>query len=39
MAQPYYSRGPPGTRVLIGSLYREWSDLALETTALSKVRE
>jgi hypothetical protein len=29
----------PGTRVLIGGLYREWSDLALETTAMVKVRE
>jgi hypothetical protein len=33
------TRRPLGTRVLIGGLYREWSDLALETTALSKVRE
>jgi hypothetical protein len=31
--------GPPGTQVLKGGLYREWSDLVLETTALSKVRE
>jgi hypothetical protein len=31
--------GPPGPRVLIGGLYREWLDLALETTALSQVRE
>jgi hypothetical protein len=31
--------GLPVTRVLIGGLYREWSNLVLETTALSKVRE
>jgi hypothetical protein len=31
--------GPPGTRVLVRGMYREWSDLARETTALSKVRE
>jgi hypothetical protein len=31
--------GPPGTQVLIGGLYREWSDLALERSALYKVRE
>jgi hypothetical protein len=31
--------GPPGTRDLIGGLYREWSDLALETSALTKVKE
>jgi hypothetical protein len=37
--QPQGTRGPPGTRVLIGSLYREWLDLVLETAALSKVRE
>jgi hypothetical protein len=29
----------PGTRVLVCGMYREWSDLARETTALSKVRE
>jgi exonuclease III len=33
------TRGPLGTWVLIGGLYREWSDLAREKTALSKVRE
>jgi hypothetical protein len=33
------TRGPPGTWVLINGLYREWSDLVLETSALSKVRE
>jgi hypothetical protein len=33
------TRGPPGTRVLVCGLYREWSDLTRETTALSKVRE
>jgi hypothetical protein len=33
------TRGPPGTRVLVCGLYKEWSDLARETTALSKVRE
>jgi hypothetical protein len=33
------TRGPRGTRVLIGGLYRKWWDLSLETTALSKVRE
>jgi hypothetical protein len=33
------TRGPPGTRVLVCGLYREWSDLARERTALSKVRE
>jgi hypothetical protein len=31
--------GPLGAQVLIGGLYREWSDLALETSALSMVRE
>jgi hypothetical protein len=31
--------GPPGTRVMVCSLYREWSDLSRETVALSKVRE
>jgi hypothetical protein len=31
--------GPPGTCVLVCGLYREWSDLAPETVALSKVRE
>jgi hypothetical protein len=33
------TRGPPGTRILVCGLYREWSDLAQETVALSKVRE
>jgi hypothetical protein len=37
--QPQGTRGPPEPSVLIGSLYKEWSDLVLETTALSKVRE
>jgi hypothetical protein len=37
--EPQGTGGPPGTRFLIGGLYREWSDLILETTALSKVRE
>jgi hypothetical protein len=31
--------GPPDTHVLVCGLYREWSDLARETVALSKVRE
>jgi hypothetical protein len=31
--------GPPGTCVLVCGLYREWSDLAREMVALSKVRE
>jgi hypothetical protein len=33
------TRGPPGTRVLVCGMYRRWSDLAQETTALFKVRE
>jgi hypothetical protein len=33
------TRGPPGTRVLICGMYREWSNLARESTALFKVRE
>jgi hypothetical protein len=33
------THGPPGTRVLICGMYREWSDLAREWTALFKVRE
>jgi hypothetical protein len=33
------THGPQGTWVLIGGLYREWLDLALETTTLSKVME
>jgi hypothetical protein len=36
---PCDTREPPGTQVLIGGLYREWTDLVLEMTALSKVRE
>jgi hypothetical protein len=31
--------GPLGTRVLVCGLYREWSEVARERTALSKVRE
>jgi hypothetical protein len=33
------TRGPPGTCLLICGMYREWSDLARESTDLFKVRE